>query len=131
MKSIRRKPLRIVNDHYASIMGPGTMPSFHFPMYNFTSMDNTLRPIDFVRYSSETLYYHGEEQNYFGKDETLTHTEAFLYNLIEHQGRYKLKLNMWKAFPDQCFDSVGSLKETLELSLKEALAKDQLTILRH
>eukprot|EP00121_Abeoforma_whisleri_P006126 Awhi_evm2s5563 len=37
---------------------------------------------------------------------------------------------MWKGFPDQCFDSVGPLKETLELDLKETLAKDQLTILR-
>eukprot|EP00121_Abeoforma_whisleri_P001553 Awhi_evm1s1384 len=95
-------------------------------------MDNTLRPIDFVRYGSETLYchVHGEEQNYFGKDENVTHTKAFLYNLIEHHRRYKVKLNMWKGFPDQCFDAVGSLKETLESGLKEALAKDQLTILR-
>eukprot|EP00121_Abeoforma_whisleri_P006125 Awhi_evm1s5563 len=84
MKSIQRKPLHIENDHYASIMGPGTislhqyMSSFHFSMYNFTSMDNTLRPIDFVRYGSETLYYHGEEQNYFGKDENLTHGGLFV-----------------------------------------------------
>eukprot|EP00121_Abeoforma_whisleri_P006606 Awhi_evm2s6011 len=57
---------KIENDHYASIMGPGTiplhqyMPSFHFSKYNFTSTDNTLRPIDFVRYGSETLCYHGD-----------------------------------------------------------------------
>eukprot|EP00121_Abeoforma_whisleri_P015769 Awhi_evm1s14503 len=88
-------------------------------------MDNTLRPIDIIRYGSEIFYYHGEERSYFGKDENLTHKEAFLYNLIEHHGRIKLKLNMWKGFPDQCFDSVGPLKEILELGLKEALAKDQ------
>eukprot|EP00121_Abeoforma_whisleri_P008016 Awhi_evm1s7340 len=93
-------------------MGPGTIPlhqyipSFHFPMYNLLPWTTPyVRSIDFVRYGSETLYYHDEEQNYFGKDENLTHTEAFLYNLIEHQGRYKLKLNMWKGFPDRCFDS--------------------------
>eukprot|EP00121_Abeoforma_whisleri_P004438 Awhi_evm1s4013 len=87
---------------------------FHFPMYDFASMDSTLRPINFVRYGSETLYHHGKEQNYFGKDEKLTHTEAFCSTC-------------GKGFPDQCFDSVGPLKETLELGLKEALAEDRLT----
>eukprot|EP00121_Abeoforma_whisleri_P003650 Awhi_evm1s3284 len=80
---------------------------FELPLSNVQLYFNG-RPIDFVRYGSETLYYHGEEQSSIGKDKTLTHTEAFLHNLIEHHRKYKLKL--WKGFSDQCFDAVAFLK---------------------